>query len=517
MSKAVIQPFEEFQKARVMFVQTVAELANRAQNIDSLKKVGVVKLLGPLLSDPVTSIKQSAALALGRLAKQDEELATAVIEDKGRILTQLLESLHSNNKNYKKAACFVISAVARHSKDLAEKVVEYGAIKFLVSCFEEYDPSVMESAAWALRYIAKHSAALAHKIVKEDAIDSLIMCLQEPEISIKRVAIQTLSNIARHSEELTNYVSAKDNLNIILYYLILKDTALKRQILLCLGNMAHHSLNVAYSIINNINPTQIEECIKDKDPTVQMNALVLLDEIAKKKYEYATSISGKIKFRVFVEYLNYYRGEPRLYGIPIISTLASYNKELAESIIKEGVLIPLIDTIEKEHSEKIVSLACLAVSNLSKHTPDLTNGIAAFNDLPSKLLAISVNKEYSFELKENAKNALDNIIDNCTEIKCLTPLLNKPNYNTVDEEQFEKILVKVIRRQKDILMDSKKDRKEFIKDKTLKKIIELKKYYKSIKEELLQFNEFYSQEIVNYFSEDYEQFLKEKYKFDSNS
>ena len=76
MSKAVIQPFEEFQKARIIFVQTVAELAKNKSNIESLKSLGVMKLLGPLLADPVNSIRQSSALAISRLAKHSEELNT---------------------------------------------------------------------------------------------------------------------------------------------------------------------------------------------------------------------------------------------------------------------------------------------------------------------------------------------------------------------------------------------------------------------------------------------------------
>jgi len=325
MSKAVVQPFEEYQKSRIIFVQTVAELARRKQNIDSLKKVDVIKLLGPLLSDPITSIKQSAALAIGRLAKNDIELATCVIEEKGKILGQLLDSMESNNRFNKKAACYVISSVAKHSLFLAEKVVEGGAIDFLVSCLEDYDPTVKESAAFALGNISKHSPQLAIKLGKK-AIESLILCLQEPEINIKRIAINTLSNIARHSLELTNAVSSGDNLNIIIYYLVLKDTALKRQILLCLANMAHHSSEVAFHIIGGLQSTQIEECIKNKDKTVQENALVLLNEIAKKKFEYATTISSKVKFKIFIDYLNYNTGESRLFGIPILSTLASYKE-----------------------------------------------------------------------------------------------------------------------------------------------------------------------------------------------
>ena len=81
MSKAVLQPFEQYQKARVTFVQTVAELATRPQNIEALQSAGVMSLLRPLLLDNVPSISQSAALALGRLANMNEELAESVVNN----------------------------------------------------------------------------------------------------------------------------------------------------------------------------------------------------------------------------------------------------------------------------------------------------------------------------------------------------------------------------------------------------------------------------------------------------
>ena len=57
MSRSVLQPFDEYQKARVKFVQTVAELSTRPQNIDALQKAGVMALLRPLLLDNVPSIQ----------------------------------------------------------------------------------------------------------------------------------------------------------------------------------------------------------------------------------------------------------------------------------------------------------------------------------------------------------------------------------------------------------------------------------------------------------------------------
>ncbi len=50
---SVLQHFEEYQKARVKFVQAVAEAATRPQNIEIMNNAGVMQLLKPLLLDNV--------------------------------------------------------------------------------------------------------------------------------------------------------------------------------------------------------------------------------------------------------------------------------------------------------------------------------------------------------------------------------------------------------------------------------------------------------------------------------
>lgn len=55
-------------------------------------------LLRPLLLDKVSSIQQSAALALGRLANYSEELAEAVVNNE--ILPQLVMNLAEQNVNH---------------------------------------------------------------------------------------------------------------------------------------------------------------------------------------------------------------------------------------------------------------------------------------------------------------------------------------------------------------------------------------------------------------------------------
>ena len=117
-SRQVLQVFEQYQKARSNFVQTVSDLAMRPQNIETLQNAGVMSLLRPLLLDVVPTIQQTAALALGRLANYNDDLAEAVV--RGDILPQLVYSLAEQNRFYKKAAAFVLRAVAKHSPQLAQ-------------------------------------------------------------------------------------------------------------------------------------------------------------------------------------------------------------------------------------------------------------------------------------------------------------------------------------------------------------------------------------------------------------
>ena len=55
MASSLLQIFEQYQKARVQFVQSVAEAATRPQNIDVMQNAGVMQLLRPLLLDNVRS------------------------------------------------------------------------------------------------------------------------------------------------------------------------------------------------------------------------------------------------------------------------------------------------------------------------------------------------------------------------------------------------------------------------------------------------------------------------------
>ena len=353
MSRAVIQPFEEYQRARVIFVQTVAALAGGKdnRNVELLKRLDAIRLLGPLLTDPVISIKQYAALAIGTLAGADEEIASQVVnDDNGHILNLILKSLETSNRFYKKTACRLLGKLSKW-KSLAAKVVSGGVIIFLVSCLEDCDGEVKLFAASALQKICMNGEDLAREVINAGAIEPLSLCLQEPDIKLKRQAVLTMSNIAKHSDSHTRRLcEEKETLGVILHYLQTKDTMLRRQVLLCLSYIAQNSSDKAAQIINSLNNQLLEENIagatkaniysirsatdtspvRRADPICQQNCLSLLYNIAKHGSGHTNQVSAKIKCETLIRFLETNQGPARNVGLQLISTLAQYSKEQAE-------------------------------------------------------------------------------------------------------------------------------------------------------------------------------------------
>ena len=199
MAKAVAHAFEDYQKSRISFVQTIAELSTHQQNVEALFSLNVIPLLKPLLLDVVPSIQQSAALALGRLAGYSENLAESIAEND--IIAQLMYSLPKQNRFFKKAACYVLKAVAQHNVELAQTVVNSGALESLVHCLDEFDPSVKEAAAYALGHIAKHNENLAHQVVEARAVDKDLQELDRPLIEIRAKAIKEFAERLKDSKK----------------------------------------------------------------------------------------------------------------------------------------------------------------------------------------------------------------------------------------------------------------------------------------------------------------------------
>ena len=499
MSRSVLSVFEQYQQSRVEFVQTVAELATRPQNIEALQNAGVLALLRPLLLDNVPSIQQSAALALGRLASYSDELAEAVVSQE--ILPQLVYSLSQQNRFFKKAAAFVLRSVAKHSPQLAQAVVDCGALESLVTCLEEFDPSVKESAAWALGYIARHTKELGQAVVDAGAIPLLVLCYQEPELTLKRIAASSLADIAKHSSDLAQAVADSGAIPLMARDVNHTDPGLKRQVCACLSQTAKHSVDLAETVVEAEIFPKILHCLKDANEFVRKNASTCIREIARHSPDLAKLIVNAGGVAATVDYITEARGNNRLPGIVTLGYVAAFSETLALAVIVSKGIPPLKDALINEPEDHIKAGAAWALGQIGRHSPDHARALAE-GDVLRRLLAVYLHPESSEDLKAKAKRALKATIQKCTHLPALEPLLAEAPAN---------ILKHVVHQFAKVLPHDLQARRGFVQTGALQKLQEIKAGTGTkLKDYVDEINQLYPPEIINYYSPAYPETLLKK-------
>uniref|UniRef100_A0A4W3GTT7 Sperm-associated antigen 6 n=2 Tax=Callorhinchus milii TaxID=7868 RepID=A0A4W3GTT7_CALMI len=491
--------FEQYQRARSQFVQTIAELATRPQNIETLQNAGVMSLLRPLLLDVVPTIQQTAALALGRLANYNDDLAEAVV--KGDILPQLVYSLAEQNRFYKKAAAFVLRAVAKHSPQLAQAVVDCGALDALVVCLEEFDPGVKEAAAWALGYIARHNAELSQAVVDAGAVPLLVLCIQEPEVALKRIAASALSDISKQSPELAQTAVDAGAIAHLAQMILNPDAKLKRQVFSALSQMAKHSVDLAEMVVEAEIFPAVLTCLKDPDEYVKKNVATLIREIAKHTPELSQLIVNTGGVAAVIDYIGDSRGNVRLPGIMMLGYVAAHSENLAMAVIVSKGVAQLAICLTEEPEDHIKAASAWTLGQIGRHTPEHARSVAVANVLP-KLLELYMDSESSEDLQIKAKKALKNILQKCTYLQALDPLLQDAPSN---------ILKHVVGQYSKVLPHDTKSRRLFVTSGGLKKLQEIKAEPGSVMQEYINaINNCYPEEIVRYYSPGYSDALLER-------
>lgn len=494
-----MQVFEQYQKARTQFVQTIAELSTRPQNIETLQNAGVMSLLRPLLLDVVPTVQQTAALALGRLANYNDDLAEAVV--KGDILPQLVYSLAEQNRFYKKAAAFVLRAVAKHSPQLAQAVVDCGALDALVICLEEFDPGVKESAAWALGYIARHNAELSQAVVDAGAVPLLVLCIQEPELSLKRISASALSDICKHSPELAQTVVDAGAIAHLAQMILNPDAKLKRQVFSALSQISKHSVDLAEMVVEAEIFPAVLTCLRDADEYVRKNVATLIREIAKHTPELAQLIVNAGGVAALVDYIGESKGNVRLPGIMTLGFIAAHSENLAMAVIVSKGVNQLAITLSDEKEDHIKAATAWSLGQIGRHTPEHAKAVAVTNVLP-RLLQLYLSTTSSEDLQTKSKKALKNILQKCVHLPALEPLLHEAPPN---------VLKHVVGQYSKVLPHDSKARRIFVTSGGLKKVQEIKAESGSVLHEYITaINNCFPEEIVRYYSPGYSEALLER-------
>jgi len=121
--------------------------------------------------------------------------------------------------------------------------------------------------------------------------------------------------------------------------------------------------------------------------------------------------------------------------------IAAFDDSLAMAVIISKGISPLKDALINEPEDHLKAAAAWSLGQIGRHSPEHSKFIAEA-DVPSRLLAVYMLPESSNDLKDKSKKSLKNIIQMCTHLPALEPLLQLAPNNILTYvcAQFAKVL-----------------------------------------------------------------------------
>ncbi|KAF7268068.1 hypothetical protein GWI33_018766 [Rhynchophorus ferrugineus] len=429
-TRSILQVFENYQKARLTFVQTVADLALRSQNNEIMKKANILGKFAVCYVRNMTFIEIIYCRfteTFGRLVHSDSDMAMELIEI--GFLPTLLQNATSGNKYQKAAVLFVLRSICRHNEKLAEIVVKNGGLQTFVYCLEDFEPTVKESAAWGIGYISRHSKKLAQECVNNGILPLLMLCLQEPEISLKQIATSAVADIAKHCEDLAMCVGDAGIVPHLVNNLRNSDEKLKRQSLAALSAIAKHSSELAEVVVEaEIFPTVLQH-LSHPCPVVRRNAAAVIRDISKQSQELTQLVvnSGGIAalLQIILQQpskefdLN---NDARMPCVTALGFIAGHSPQLSMTVIGCRTVQSLVGILNSSSDDSLLIATTWALGQIGKHSPEHSQAVASTNVF-QRLMELYERPESSADLKAKCQNTLKLCLQNCLLISALEPLL----------------------------------------------------------------------------------------------
>lgn len=162
------------------------------------------------VQEPELSLKRIAASALSDTAKHTPELAQSIV-DAGAV-AYLGPLVVNQDARLKRQVCCCLAHIAKHSVDLAEVVVEVEIFPKILTCLKFPDELVRKHSATVIREVAKHTPELAQLVVSNGSVGALVDYISESQGNYRLPGIMALGYISAFSETLALSVIAEKGL-----------------------------------------------------------------------------------------------------------------------------------------------------------------------------------------------------------------------------------------------------------------------------------------------------------------
>ncbi len=207
-----------------------------------------VKPLVECLDEKEVTLKRVASSALTEIARQNKELARAVINEGA--IPALAQLLSHTDAPLKQQVCACLARIASHDSEFADAVVTSEVPQKMPACLKDVDIRVRTNAAYLLREVVrvspKHVSLVMNFVGPAALVDFVSNCSGDPRLP----GIETLGYIAKNGEESMAKDCIKENAHIALKDALMHESSdkIKERAAWALGRLGKHSADHANAL-----------------------------------------------------------------------------------------------------------------------------------------------------------------------------------------------------------------------------------------------------------------------------
>ncbi|KAL8274812.1 hypothetical protein Esti_001287 [Eimeria stiedai] len=297
----------------------------------------------------------------------------------------------------------------------------------------------------------------------------------------------------------------------------------------CLSRIASHTVDFAEAVVEAEALPKTLHCLKDPDDTVRRSGAACVREIVKHTPQLAAFAANAGAIPALVSLIQESTGATRVTGILALGYIGAFTETLALAVIVQKGIPPLKQALETEPEDHAKAAAAWALGQLGRHTPDHAAAVAEADILrlyaailtassasprmrfmvrqvslckvvmletTSRLMTLLLAPDSSEDLKNKAKRAVKSVVQICTHLEALEPLLNDapPSILKCIVQQFAKVLP-----------NDPKARRTFVQTGALETLLRIRETEAAseVLDSIQSVCTLYPPEVVNYYSPGY--------------
>ena len=202
----------------------------------------------------------------------------------------------------KRISASALSEICKHSAELAQFVVDAGAVPFLAQLINHQDAQLKRQVCSCLANISRHTQDLADNVVNNDIFPKILYKLKDPDELVRRFSAMCIREIAKQSVDLAKLICNSGGAVAIVDYVTETKGPDALPGIVTLGYISSFDESLAMGIISAKGIPPLKDCLhRDNHESLKSAAVWSLGHMGEHSPDHARAMADHDIPRLILE------------------------------------------------------------------------------------------------------------------------------------------------------------------------------------------------------------------------